>query len=127
MEFQCRRFPGLNATTTKPKKGVFGIFIILTSPTKTDSSYVKLNSRDVFDPPLIDPSFFENPEDLEKLLKAVKLIMFLIGKLNQEEEWEIEPADCPGFDWGSGEYEFEGMEKLKKKEAFMVSMKFRMR
>lgn len=119
MEFECRRFKGLDSHKGKgkDKKGVFGVFIILSGPTKSDSSYVKLNSIDPFEDPSIDPKFFQNPEDVERLLKAVKLILFMIQRMNLE-GWEVEPADIPGFDWKKGEYDFEGMEGLEKRGNF---------
>lgn len=53
----------------------FILFPYLGQPRSVGS--ITLNSSDPFDPPLIDPNYYSNPEDLEILKEGVKAAIAL--------------------------------------------------
>ncbi|XP_055388454.1 glucose dehydrogenase [FAD, quinone]-like [Condylostylus longicornis] len=88
------------------QKDHFTIILMLFHPKSYGN--VRLANRNPFSPPILNPNFYENPDDIETMLKATKFVLKLMNteamrKIGVTLNNEILPG-CENYLYGSDEY-----------------------
>lgn len=91
---------------TNKKQGTFQFLVTLLRP--KSRGYVKLRSKDPHDPPIINPNYLAEDEDVETLLRGLKLYRKLLDtesfKLHEFVEHRFEIPECDKFEYASDDY-----------------------
>ncbi|UZJ52643.1 hypothetical protein CBS101457_001963 [Exobasidium rhododendri] len=109
LEWAQTRFKGLDEleNPSHSPRGIMGIYVILTRPKSKGS--VTLQSSDPHDAPLIDFNYLQDRHDLQTIRQGVKFALDVAKSLFEEADFDISPADVPGWDNKQGKYAIDGI------------------
>lgn len=95
-----------NYLETNKKQPTIQFLVTLLRP--KSRGYLKLRSKDPHDSPIINPNYLDEEEDIETLLRGLKLYRKLLDtesfKLHEIEEHRFDIPECDKFEYATDEY-----------------------